>query len=184
MVTQVSRNPRLVCRVSAVPTYSCGASSLTAVENCAESATTVTPQISSSGSSVHSGPPNTIPTVSAQLPDSTIAQLVTQVRPCRPHLGHQLGDGAVGELCADCRDCVWRAAVDAAAAAADLGRDRCCRLGAVLDCRERARAAGICGHGADPTDEPRIPAHLRHHLSAAPGCFLYRVAVEHECARG
>src|SRR2546425_1196101 len=83
MVTQVSRNPRLVCRVSAVPTYSCGASSLTAVENCAESATTVTPQISSSGSSVHSGPPNTMPTVSAQLPDSTIAQLVTQVRPTR-----------------------------------------------------------------------------------------------------
>src|SRR5712692_7674074 len=83
MVTHVSRNPRLVCNVSAVPTYSCGASSLTAVENCAESATTLTPQISSRGSNAHSVPPNSMPTVSAQLPDSTIAQLVTQVRPSR-----------------------------------------------------------------------------------------------------
>src|SRR3989442_6359754 len=83
MVTQVSRNPRLVCNVSAVPTYSCGASSLTAVENCAESATTLTPQISSSGSIAHTASPNRMPTVSAQLPDSTMAQLVTQVRPWR-----------------------------------------------------------------------------------------------------
>src|SRR5437899_5963065 len=83
MVTQVSRNPRLVCNVSAVPTYSCGASSLTAVENCAESATTLTPQISSSGMSTQSAPPNSMPTVSAQQPDNTMAQLVTHVRPRR-----------------------------------------------------------------------------------------------------
>src|SRR5205809_198061 len=83
MVKQVSRNPRLVCRVSAVPTSSRGASSLTAAENCAESATTVTPQTSSSGIITARGRANTKPTASAQAPDSVIAALVISVRPQR-----------------------------------------------------------------------------------------------------
>src|SRR6267143_811890 len=80
---QVSRKPTLVCNVNAVPTYADGASSLTAVENCAESATTLIPQSSRSGTSIQSGSPNSTPTVSAQHPDNTIAQLVTHVRPSR-----------------------------------------------------------------------------------------------------
>ena len=44
IVTMVSRKPRQVCRVSAVPTYSTGEYSLTSAENCAESATTAKPQ--------------------------------------------------------------------------------------------------------------------------------------------
>src|SRR5258708_6745862 len=83
MVAQVSRNPRLVCSVRAVPTYSCGASSLTAAENCAESATTVMPHRSSSGISAASGAANSRPTASAQLPDTAIATLVTIERPQR-----------------------------------------------------------------------------------------------------
>src|SRR6266550_1095013 len=83
MVTHVSRNPRLVCRVNAVPTYSRGASSLTAAENCAESATIVTPQRTSSGASSVSGLPNNVPTTSAQHPDTAMAALVMRVRPQR-----------------------------------------------------------------------------------------------------
>src|SRR2546430_3997767 len=83
IVRQVSRNPRLVCRVSAVPTRSRGASSLTDAENCAESATTDTPQTSSTGSSSASVCPNTVPTARAQAPESASATLVTSVRPQR-----------------------------------------------------------------------------------------------------
>ena len=43
--TSVSRNPMEVCAVRSVPTYSPSPSSLTADENCAESATMVNPQI-------------------------------------------------------------------------------------------------------------------------------------------
>src|SRR5712692_11960901 len=83
MVMQVSKKPRLVCSVSAVPTCSAGASSLTAVENCAESATTLTPQTTSRGRSRASDRPNTTPTASEHTPDTTIAALVTSVRPTR-----------------------------------------------------------------------------------------------------
>src|SRR5882762_5221858 len=83
MVAHVSRNPRLVCSVNAVPTYSRGASSLTAAENCAESATTLIPHTSSNGMSAASGAPNNRPTATAHIPDTTIAVLVTSVRPQR-----------------------------------------------------------------------------------------------------
>ena len=69
--------------MSAVPTWSAGASSLTAVENWAESATTVTPQTRSSGTSTPSGRPNTTPAESAQAPEIIMATLVTTVRPQR-----------------------------------------------------------------------------------------------------
>src|SRR5882762_5546 len=83
IVAQVSRNPRLVWSVSAVPTYSRGASSLTAAENCAESATALIPQTSSNGMSATSVAPKSRPTTLAHVPDTTIAVLVTSVRPQR-----------------------------------------------------------------------------------------------------
>ena len=57
MLTIVSRNPALVCRVSAVPTCVRGVCSVTSAENCAESATTVKPQTTASTSSTQSGAP-------------------------------------------------------------------------------------------------------------------------------
>ena len=45
MVNKVNKNPMLVCMVNAVPTYRGSLSSLTAVLNCALSATTAKPQI-------------------------------------------------------------------------------------------------------------------------------------------
>src|SRR6266581_2547456 len=64
-----------------------GASSVTAAENCAESATTVTPHTSSRGQSTASDLPNSVPTESAHAPERAIATLVTSVRPQRsPYL--------------------------------------------------------------------------------------------------
>src|SRR5947209_3651244 len=83
MVRQVSKKPRLVCRVSAVPTSSRGANSLTAAENCAESATTATPHYNRSGTKTASGRAKTKPTAKAQHPDTIMAALVTSVRPQR-----------------------------------------------------------------------------------------------------
>src|SRR5262249_54101969 len=58
-----------------------GDSSLMAVENCAESATTATPQIRSTGTRTTSGWANRRPTVKAQSPDTNIATLVIRTRP-------------------------------------------------------------------------------------------------------
>src|SRR5437762_6823676 len=83
MVGAVRRNPRRVWSVRAVPTEAAGASSLTAAENCAESAITAIPHTSNTGTRIQSGRPYTSPTPSAHTPDTTIATLVTVVRPSR-----------------------------------------------------------------------------------------------------
>src|SRR5437868_3101949 len=66
--TSVIANPTQVCVVSAVPTYAGGESSVTAVENCAESATTLTPQTSAIAMVSAGDPPNVSPIVAAHAP--------------------------------------------------------------------------------------------------------------------
>src|SRR5262245_31362009 len=62
----------------------CGSpSSVTHEENCAESATTLAPQITASNNSAHTLPPNKKPTSKQQLPLIAIATDVTTVRPTR-----------------------------------------------------------------------------------------------------
>src|SRR5687767_621468 len=83
MVSIVSRNPDAVWIVSAVPTYSLGATSATHAENCAESATTDMPQMNASTivrlyDQVDAGP-----MTSAQVPLIAIAMMVTRARPIR-----------------------------------------------------------------------------------------------------
>src|SRR6185436_2833758 len=69
--------------VSAVPTESAGATSVTIDENCAESETTKNPQISTRGRSSARLPWNTKPTTSAQAPLSAIDRFTTNARPRR-----------------------------------------------------------------------------------------------------
>src|SRR5205823_3546096 len=57
MLTIVNRNPALVCSVSAVPTWVRGVYSVTRAENCAESATTVKPQMTAKMRRTASGAP-------------------------------------------------------------------------------------------------------------------------------
>ena len=79
----MSRKPVAVWSASADPDVPGGASSLTAVENCAESATTVMPQTTTTASSSHVGAPNRRPASTAQVPDSAMAAMVSVVRPSR-----------------------------------------------------------------------------------------------------
>ena len=58
MLTIVSRNPRQICSVSAVPTCVLGLNSETSAENCAESATIEKPQHTASSNKSGNGPPN------------------------------------------------------------------------------------------------------------------------------
>src|SRR6185437_6432475 len=90
MLTTVSKNPRQVCMVSAVPTYSAGASSVTHAENCAESATMLTPQISVRAPSTtgDAAARNARPMPNAQQPLITIAVIVMVVRPNRSASEH------------------------------------------------------------------------------------------------
>src|SRR2546428_13918366 len=81
--TIVSAKPTLVWVVSAVPTYAGGESSVTAVENCAESAMTVKPQTTPTRSVSQGGPPKVRPISSAQRPDSAMATIGKVVRPPR-----------------------------------------------------------------------------------------------------
>src|SRR6185436_9613458 len=81
IVTIVSRNPRQVWSVSAVPTYSWGATSVTSAENCAESATIDTPQTNVTATTNRSGPFTRAPTVRAQTPLTAMATMVTGARP-------------------------------------------------------------------------------------------------------
>ncbi len=83
IVTPVSRNPAAVCNARAEPAVPGGASSLTAVENCAESATTVMPHTTSTVSTMAVGAPNRKPTTMALEPESAMAVIVTVVRPSR-----------------------------------------------------------------------------------------------------
>src|SRR5688572_25825384 len=81
MESVVSAKPTQVCVVRAVPTYAGGDSSVTAVENCAESATTLTPHTSATASVASGAPPYVKPIVAAQSPLTAIAAIVAAVRP-------------------------------------------------------------------------------------------------------
>ena len=61
--------------VSAVPTYAAGASSVTAVENWAESAITVTPQTTATSKVRSGGPPKVSPIRMAHRPESAMAAM-------------------------------------------------------------------------------------------------------------
>src|SRR6185369_17330486 len=77
IVTPVSRNPAAVWIARAEPAVPGGASSEIAVENWAESATTVTPQTTASARVSAGGAPNRKPTEIAQLPERAIAIIVS-----------------------------------------------------------------------------------------------------------
>src|SRR5262245_10288142 len=81
--TSVIANPTHVCVVSAVPTYAGGESSVTAVENCAESATTLMPHTSATASVSDGDPPNVRPITAAHAPLTAMAAIVSVVRPQR-----------------------------------------------------------------------------------------------------
>jgi hypothetical protein len=76
-------NPSAVCSVSIVPTRERSASSAIAAENCAESATMLTPQTMQTATSAAGLPPNSKPIEAAQLPLMAIATIVSVVRPSR-----------------------------------------------------------------------------------------------------
>lgn len=69
--------------MSIVPISLRSLSSLTAAENCAESAITATPQSTPTASTAQAGPPNRKPTAMAQQPLASIEAPVTRVRPSR-----------------------------------------------------------------------------------------------------
>src|SRR5262249_13988769 len=65
---------------SAVPTYAWSAYSVTSVENCAESATTVKPQTSATTTAAQTG---RRPMASAHVPEQAISAAVVSARPKR-----------------------------------------------------------------------------------------------------
>src|SRR5687767_9552375 len=81
IVSIVSRNPEAVCIVSAVPTYSLGATSATHAENCAESATTEMPQMNATTIVRLYDQVDTGPMMSEHAPLIAIAMMVTRARP-------------------------------------------------------------------------------------------------------
>src|ERR1043165_10106601 len=68
-----SKNPTHICSVNAVPMYFGSPSSVTHDENCAESATTLAPQITANNSNNQTPPQNKNPTSKQQLPLIPIA---------------------------------------------------------------------------------------------------------------
>src|ERR1043166_6825261 len=84
--TVVNKNPTHICSVNAVPMYFGSPSSVTHDENCAESATTLAPQITASNSNSERLPPNKNPTSNQQLPLIAMAPDVTIVRPTRSEI--------------------------------------------------------------------------------------------------
>src|SRR5918995_5819091 len=83
IVTPVRRKPTEVCSARALPAVPGGDSSLTAVENCAESATTVMPHTTTTARMIQVGAPNSRPAATALEPDNSIAAIVRVVRPRR-----------------------------------------------------------------------------------------------------
>src|SRR5438309_1380469 len=77
----VIEKPTHVCVVSAVPTYAGGESSVIAVENCAESATTLIPHTSATAIVSAGAPANVRPISNAHAPLTAIAAIVSVVRP-------------------------------------------------------------------------------------------------------
>ncbi len=81
MVTPVRMKPPASCRDSAEPAVPGGASSETAAENWAESATTVRPQPRDTSVTTMGSAPNRSPTATADRPLPAIAAIVSVVRP-------------------------------------------------------------------------------------------------------
>src|ERR1051325_2759912 len=81
--TFVNKNPTHICIVSAVPTYCGSPSSVTHEENCAESATTVAPQIAATINNNTGLPPYNNPITRQHVPLIAIAHDVTSVLPTR-----------------------------------------------------------------------------------------------------
>src|SRR6185312_7694632 len=79
----VSKNPMHIWIVNAVPMYCGSPSSVTHEENCAESATTVAPQIVATISSNTGLPPYSSPITKQHEPLIAMAHDVTVVRPTR-----------------------------------------------------------------------------------------------------
>src|SRR5687767_1031416 len=72
-----------ICIVNAVPMYCGSPSSVTHEENCAESATTVAPQIAATNNSNNGFPPYSNPITKQQEPLIAMAHDVTRVLPIR-----------------------------------------------------------------------------------------------------
>src|SRR3712207_8034184 len=83
MVTTVSAKPPASCSVRAVPTYAWSDSSVTIVENCAESATMAKPHTRLTSSTNQAGEPNSNPMSTQQLADTIIISAVVLVLPQR-----------------------------------------------------------------------------------------------------
>src|SRR5204863_362661 len=83
MVAMLRRKPSEVWSVSAVPTESPGAASVTIAENWAESDTTKKPQTSTIGIRRKTLPEKKKPTTSAQAPLAAIDRFTTKARPRR-----------------------------------------------------------------------------------------------------
>src|SRR5215213_11669652 len=81
--TVVNKNPTHICIVNAVPMYCGSPSSVTQDENCAESATTVAPQIAATSNNNNGLPPYSNPITRQQVPLIAMAHDVTKVRPTR-----------------------------------------------------------------------------------------------------
>ena len=79
----VSRKPAAVWTASAEPAVPAGASSDTAAENCAESATTVIPQTMATTRVTATGAPKSSAEAIALSPDAAMAAIVVVVRPTR-----------------------------------------------------------------------------------------------------
>src|SRR5215211_4374992 len=79
----VNKNPTHICIVNAVPMYCGSPSSVTHDENCAESATTVAPQIAATSNSNAGLPPYNNPITKQHVPLIAIAHDVTRVLPTR-----------------------------------------------------------------------------------------------------
>jgi len=83
MLAAASRNPIAVCNASALPTRPCGASSLTAAENWAESATTEISQMTAANMTKAGCAPKSKPVATALVPLTAIAADVVLVLPIR-----------------------------------------------------------------------------------------------------
>jgi hypothetical protein len=83
IVTLVSVKPTAVWTDRADPAVPGGASSDTADENCAESATTDMPHTRATRTTMGTGAPNRIPATTAEVPDVASATIVVVVRPTR-----------------------------------------------------------------------------------------------------
>jgi hypothetical protein len=92
IVTLVSVKPTAVWTDRADPAVPGGASSDTADENCAESATTDTPHTRATRTTIGTGAPNRIPATTADVPEVASAAIVVVVRPTRSAIAPATAD--------------------------------------------------------------------------------------------